>query len=1018
MARRLLTTLIACLALCVGCVDESDFEGSPRKVYVILGFHSNFYHSWRGDTPDEAGFGTDIRMVWHILRMLDMANHDGLQAVAYWDTDNLFTLETILPLHAQQIIRGMQRRVELGLDEVLPAPYDNGLFGAMTEEEVRAAVRWSISNPWGSGVLDLFGTYTPLIRPNEAMTTTGLAPLLLEEGIEGIVLAYSGWPFNGFSTFVPTLPPEQRYNPTWLRLEQDGPRLVLFPCVSIGDVLNMISLERWMLDLRELQVSGEVDRDLVIHINFDSDVDTWLPREMPPGLGWFPNSGGLPEYIRAVNKYDWAEFTTPGRYLADHEPVGEVLIRRDLADGSFDGHASWAEKLPSHAIWTALEGSRLATERAEALALTAPEALREQTHAELWEGRDSSFFQRLRGLSTTHFGMSTPLVNEERQAVAEAVVGAARDRAVAAERRLAEAVAAAAPPRPADAVYAFEVRDLRVKQGRGRGAVRTLLRIPLLLPYPLPPLALVDEGGERVPASIVNLDTLPGGLVEAELWFALPLAPAEVRRVALVPAAAWADARAGVAPERLASGALELDLAAGAGIASLRLGDWQVGGADFVEPFVTYRSADVPVTRPAGPFELLDLEGEQWEGLTRARLRTAIPFETPDGEAEVSLRADLSLLEGAPWIVADVEVAYPYTEKRDLLHTMQQKLRRTLDLRWIEVAPFPLRPRFEATRAEPITIWKHNWLGVSSSYPLDYARINPRNAELDAFNHQVTAGWVAASDGSRGLLLAYDATRRASHAFAPMRLRERDGRQVLQINPFGSYHGRQLDYSHLGGTGVGTAFTTLGSSALRPNAPSYDGETERFSLLLAPYRGDAPPAALRAEAEAFFHPPAVVVLRAPRQVAGARLASDLRAAAGAARLAEARLSRAPLPAPRAFLVNPTEGAVDLVWDEPRDVRVEGYDVEWRAADAAGDAWQRAAIGRGRRHRVDGLPDGSAWAFRVRARGAGLEGPWSPVLEATVGPVEKMDTLSAVEGAPFSLLLRTFYYGLVHALTTP
>jgi len=35
-------------------------EDIPYKVYVILGFHASFYHSWRGDTPDEAGFGTDI----------------------------------------------------------------------------------------------------------------------------------------------------------------------------------------------------------------------------------------------------------------------------------------------------------------------------------------------------------------------------------------------------------------------------------------------------------------------------------------------------------------------------------------------------------------------------------------------------------------------------------------------------------------------------------------------------------------------------------------------------------------------------------------------------------------------------------------------------------------------------------------------------------------------------------------------------------------------------------------------
>ena len=44
------------------------------KVYVALGFHINFYHSWRGDTPDEAGFGTDIRVIRKVLEILNRAN--------------------------------------------------------------------------------------------------------------------------------------------------------------------------------------------------------------------------------------------------------------------------------------------------------------------------------------------------------------------------------------------------------------------------------------------------------------------------------------------------------------------------------------------------------------------------------------------------------------------------------------------------------------------------------------------------------------------------------------------------------------------------------------------------------------------------------------------------------------------------------------------------------------------------------------------------------------------------------
>ncbi len=75
-----------------------------------------------------------------------------------------------------------------------------------------------------------------------------------------------------------------------------------------------------------------------------------------------------------------------------------------------------------------------------------------------------------------------------------------------------------------------------------------------------------------------------------------------------------------------------------------------------------------------------------------------------------------------------------------------------------------------------------------------------------------------------------------------MRLREREGRHAVWINPFGSYYGRQMDYSQLGGNGLGAEIALHKGAQLCSNAPSYNGTSARFSLLLAPYEGDAPPA--------------------------------------------------------------------------------------------------------------------------------------------------------------------------------
>ncbi len=177
-----------------------------HRVYLTLGFHINFYHSWRGDTPDEAGFGTDIRVVRRILDLLESLAADGLQARGYWDLDVYWTVQQILPAHAPDIVDRIRRRVEAGLDEIVLGPYNNGANHAATERELRTAIAYAVDNPYGSGLRQVFGRVSALYRPQESMLTAGQNAIFLQEGVSGLVLYYAGVPFNALSTFVPALP--------------------------------------------------------------------------------------------------------------------------------------------------------------------------------------------------------------------------------------------------------------------------------------------------------------------------------------------------------------------------------------------------------------------------------------------------------------------------------------------------------------------------------------------------------------------------------------------------------------------------------------------------------------------------------------------------------------------------------------------------------------------------------------------------------------------------------------------
>lgn len=420
------------------------------KVYVTLGFHISFYHSWRGDTPDEAGFGTDIRVMRQVLKILNRANDAGLKARGYWDAEVYWTFQEILPKHSPDILEGIRRRVDAGLDEIVLGPFNNGANHAATADEFRAAVAWAIENEWGSGLRQLFGKVAPYYRPQETMFTTGQESIFKEYGVDGLILYYAGVPFNTISNFIPTLNDEQRYNPLWFRSHEDQPPLILLPGIAVADLIEQVSLENLMLDLHERQQRGEIQSDVLININEDADLETWLPVKLPPLLKWFPNMGGLEEFIRVVNKYPWADFTLPSEYVANHLPKGQVLVRQDLADGGFDGNYSWAEKSASLRAWTLLEQSRLASYRSETLAKRTGLDL----NPALWDGMGSSFFQRLIGLTTTHFGMSTPIINEERQNKAFSILGNARQIAQDAERAAARACKQKSHP---SALYEFEL---------------------------------------------------------------------------------------------------------------------------------------------------------------------------------------------------------------------------------------------------------------------------------------------------------------------------------------------------------------------------------------------------------------------------------------------------------------------------------------------------------------------------------------------------------------------------------
>jgi hypothetical protein len=948
------------------------------KVYVTLGFHINFYHSWRGDTPDEAGFGTDIRVIREILKILNRANESGLKTRGYWDTEVYWTFQKILPKHSPDILAGIRHRVDAGLDEIVLGPFNNGANHAATADEFRASVAWAIENEWGSGLRQLFGRVAPFYRPQETMFTVGQESILKEFGVDGIMLYYAGVPFNTISNFIPRLNEEQRYNPLWFRSREDQPSLILLPCIAAGDLIEQVSLESLMLDLHRKQLRGEIQSDVLININEDADLETWLP-----SIRWMPNMGGLDEFIHVVNQYPWADFTLPSEYIATHSPKHEILVRQDLADGGYDGNYSWAEKYASIRIWTLLEQSRLASYRATFLAKRAGLNL----DSKLWDGMDSSFFQRLIGLTTTHFGMSTPIINEERQNKAFTILGNACRLAEGAECEAARAL-----QQKSSALYDFELYLTSPARDMTPAPTCIPVRLPIVLPAGVN--AIAADGGTRV--SLTDLEPLPDGRTSARVRFEADLEPESSFRIGIQASAASPISSV----SHLQNSWLEVKFSESHGIESLTYNGEVIGDAHFLNPFVTYGKK----TYFTNGYEFVDLDGETWDGLQRVRLKTEIPM----GELASELTYTFTLFDELPYLIVDVEARYAYTPPTQVIHNLTQKLRRLMDLRWVETAPFQLTPVLTAPAKQPLRVWKHNYMGITSFYDLNYGQINPKNRNLDSFNHQVTAGWVAVTNGKRGLLVGEDAQTLSSMAFCPMRLCEKNGVQTVSLNPFGSYYGRRFDYSHLGSNGNGTVIMQAFSGALAPNGPSFNGEMMRFSLMLSPYMGDEPPQEIQDAAVAHFYAPGVIVHSALPEMNAATIGDIERFIESEQRRA-ALQANTPLTPPTAFLANPSASAIDLVWDAPCDGLVTGYEIEKRYKRDV--SWQSLIIDPLTRWHIEGLEDGKSMQFKIRSLRGDLHSVWTAEQTCVPGAVTDSSVLSMLGRIPVRGLAKVILLSL-------
>ncbi len=166
------------------------------------------------------------------------------------------------------------------------------------------------------------------------------------------------------------------------------------------------------------------------------------------------------------------------------------------------------------------------------------------------------------------------------------------------------------------------------------------------------------------------------------------------------------------------------------------------------------------------------------------------------------------------------------------------------------------------TREIPFKVIKRNYLGVDSSYIIDYFKHSSENLSLSNINNHITAEYVSVAGKILGLAVAMDTTRLSNFAFSPLKMNYAKDRFSLTLNPFGTYFGKQY-YQPTWGNRAGYQIALVSADQYSSSASTYNGYDYQFSLMISFFKGRKLPTPIKNNLIAFATPPYVTMDKRP-----------------------------------------------------------------------------------------------------------------------------------------------------------
>lgn len=608
-----------------------------------------------------------------------------------------------------------------------------------------------------------------IVRPQEVMFTPSQVSLYNKLGVKALCLYYSCVPFDAFRTIIPRLSDEEAFNP--LTYTYKGESMTIIPTYSNSDVCDAGCLRAWVKDLRKKQESGEINNDLFLFINMDADAIFWETIDLGKFTGKVANTDGIHGLVKEVADLPYVVFNTPGGYIKNHKPVGKIEFTHDTADGNFTGYASWAEKPFNRKIWTRIERARMMAKITSERDMLSP-----------------SFNNRVLLLSTTHFGLATPVLNIQREKTALDL----SDKVIADELSVMPKTEKITVYNTTDSKYQCVQIEIKDKIDDAS-------------------CIQIESNGLESFVAVATDDNNKSAFLMMKFKEIKDKYELDIRF----------DGKKEKAPYKnlLETPRVSLMFTPNGNIAFAQIDGKKIGGYDFLQSYITYdnkkysfESKNVSSLSVGGNGEGVRIQGE-----------IHLPKELKSGKYTF----DFFKTDFSDAIFVRTTVEYPYTAETTSISTENSALGRYSDMNWKETVPFQITPTLNGD----ISVIKRNFMDdVSSFRTQSFPECDAKNDKVDSFNHQLTGGFVGLYDENCGLIVANARQVLSSMAHCPMRL-EKD--KTVRMNPFGTYYGNQRHHFSRGNDEILDTYTLVAAQG-KSIAPSYNGSSETAMFGLYP----------------------------------------------------------------------------------------------------------------------------------------------------------------------------------------